>query len=183
MDVLELSIIFSDRAVHLSLLLVYTYSIYHCNCNTTTGRRLSLNCMHAHLEKCRAPPPLRLFLGAAHSTSSKKGLGPFLSVSLNRQTFQLQRRCSGWTGQMAKQKMKPIEHTNELDLADWKREHPHGKLIICQSAKWESLLANWDISAYRLLCAWKLSRTADPNRTAQIRIHLKQRDCVMKSWK
>lgn len=66
---------------------------------------------------------------------------------------------------------------NELDLADLKEERPHGKLIICQSAKWESLLANWDISADRLqalCCSVETASELSPAETAQIRFETKR---------
>lgn len=169
----SLHVTWTRWAIHLSLLPVCTYSIYYCNCNTKMGCA-AMNPKppprtHVHFENSVPPPPHGTHPWSAHRASSKKGLASFLSVSWNRQTFQLQRWRSEGTGQMDKKDPSNMNERHELDLAtttkrkekraDLKRECPHRNLISCQSAKWESLLANWDINACRLqaglLCAWK----------------------------
>lgn len=93
-------------AIHLSLLPVCTYSIYYCNCNTKMGCA-AMNRTPQPLYACpfwefSAPLPPGTHPWSAHRASSKKGLASFLSVSWNRQTFQLQRWRSEGTGQMDK---------------------------------------------------------------------------------
>lgn len=174
-----------DRHIYLSSLLVCTFITTSAtlqwdvkSLSTHFSYELPLYVSPFRESSAPSAPP------KAHSASSKKGLGAFLSTSWTVRHSSCNSDTAnerlGWT--------KGPPNTNELDLATQIRSgntHMGNE----SSAKRESLLASWDIYACRRQAeqssvhgngVWsQLSRTVDPSRTAQIRIQqslLKQRD-------
>lgn len=142
---------FTTAAISLSLLLVCTNSIYSCNCNTNLG------CYELTMYACPfRNPPSEAQPWSAHSASSKKGLVSFLSLQL-----------SNIPAVAAMQWPDDIRWTKELSNAGG------GKKCLEQFGS-----GNGRGCSVLELCAWpQLSGTVDPNRTAQITIQRKKRDC------
>lgn len=144
-------------------------------------------CTHVHFENSVTLDPLIELLPKKDS----------LHFSLSPETVRHSSSSGDAVKELVRWRKGPIKHERTTQTrfskkrekkkkkrADLKWECPHRNLISCQSAKWESLLANWDINACRLqaglLCAWKRCLISEQPRLE----YSETRDCshVTESW-